>query len=153
MRISESSLRRIIRDVIMENEEVDWENDPWGLAHHAKMNKAKDNDPRGLAHHDNMNKAKDNDHDLSSDLSDDEPHEYPDLFSYAVKVLEKCKKSGYTQSFVDNDAMFLKEPIKIGLSYRNLVDIRNVLKQCFDAGDSVSSCASSCIESWKKRQR
>ena len=71
------------------------------------------------------------------------------LYDYAVSVLDRCSSLEYTRTFVDNDTMFFKEPIQIGKSYRDLVDIRGVLRQCFEDNVSISDCADNCISKWK----
>jgi hypothetical protein len=127
MRISERRLRCMIREIIIESGEVD----PW-----VKIQR------------DNINKANRN---IESQytVDDDETVLGVGLYDYAIRVLDRCSSLDYTRTFVDDDSMFLKEPIQIGKSYRDLVDIRDVLNNCFKNSMSIRDCADDCILKWK----
>jgi len=131
MRITENRLRSIIREIIVENEELC----PfWGTP----------------IKRDDANKANRSiETQYTVDDDDDKTVSGIGLYDYAVRVLDRCSRLNYTKTFVDNDSMFFKEPIKIGKSYRDLVDIRDILNDCFKDNMSISDCTDDCILKWK----
>lgn len=134
MRISESKLRRIIRDVIIESEEVD----PWVLLHRQNQRK-KDSLPSTRSVSDSYDLYRDN---LGT-------------YNYAIKVIKKCKAADYAISYVENDLELLNEPIKIGKTPYDLIDIRAIVKRCHDNKDSISpeDCAAKCIEEYEESKK
>ena len=114
MKITERRLIRLIRSVIVES----------GYGDDYTRDRAKITSRWG--DYDEFGRSIPNDYSMDSRDPGDLASSDIDL-DYVFEVLDKCFSLGYSRSFVDDDTMLLKEPIKIGKSYKDLVDIRDVL--------------------------
>ena len=118
MRITESRLRRVIREVIIES--------------------------------------------LKDDLNVDQSSMVADIISvnreigiinYCNKVLDKLSRMGYTMTFVDDNTMMIREPIQIGKSSRDLVNVRDIIIRCFDDKEEHALCVNRCVDKWEEINR
>ena len=113
MRITESRLRRIIRQVIAES--IDFNVDQSSM--------------------------------INDIISVNRELE---LIDYCYEVLDRLSRMGYTRTFVDNNERMMHEPIKIGESFRDLVNVRDIIIRCFDDKKEHDLCANRCVDTWKE---